>query len=90
MSGLVTQYMQQSEYLVKVCGRVGEKTGTFFFGRFRLVVMLQLPDLSLVAVDLALQTLNLLFVVVNFLLVMLLQCSQLLLLLTPDDEQMNR
>lgn len=45
--------------------------------------MLQLPDLSLVAVNLALQTFNLHFVVVNFLLVMLLQCSQLLLLLTP-------
>lgn len=45
--------------------------------------MLQLPDLSLVAVDLALQTFNLFLVVVDFLLVVLLQCSQLLLLLTP-------
>lgn len=45
--------------------------------------MLQLPDLSLVAVNFPLQTFNLLFVVVNFLLVMLLQSSQLLLLLTP-------
>lgn len=50
---------------------------------FHSVVVLQLPDLPLVAVDLALQTFNLLFVVVNFLLVMLLQRSQLLLLLTP-------
>ena len=48
-----------------------------------LVIVLQLPDLSLVAVNLSLQTFNLLFVVVNFLLVMLLQRSQLLLLLTP-------
>lgn len=45
--------------------------------------MLQLPDLSLVAVNLALQTFNLFLVVVDFLLVVLLQCSQLLLLLTP-------
>lgn len=54
-----------------------------FLGRFPSVVVLQLPDLSLVAVNLTLQTLNLLFVVVDFFLVMLLQCSQLLLLLTP-------
>ncbi len=55
----------------------------FLLGRFHSVVVLQLPDLSLVAVNLALQTFNLLFVVVNFLLVVLLQRSQLLLLLTP-------
>lgn len=45
--------------------------------------MLQLPDLSLVAVNFPLQALNLFLVVVNLLLVMLLQCSQLLLLFTP-------
>lgn len=47
---------------------------------FILVIVLQLSDLSLVAVDFTLQAFNLLFVVVNFFLVMLLQCSQLLLL----------
>lgn len=52
-------------------------------GLLRSVIVLQLPDLSLVAVNLTLQTFNLLFVVVNFLQMMLLQCSQLLLLLTP-------
>ncbi|MED6282535.1 hypothetical protein CHARACLAT_033091 [Characodon lateralis] len=45
--------------------------------------MLQLPDLSLVAVYLALQAFNLLLVVIDFFQVVLLQCSQLLLLFAP-------
>lgn len=50
-------------------------------GLLHSVIVLQLSDLSLMAVDFTLQAFNLFFVVVNFLLMMLLQCSQLLLLL---------
>lgn len=72
MTGQVTQITQKSE---DVWLEQSERRHS--------VVMLQLPDLSLVAVNFPLQTFNLLFVVVNFLLVMLLQSSQLFLLLTP-------
>lgn len=51
--------------------------------------MLQLSNLSLVAVNLPLHTFDLLFVVINFVLVVLLQCIQLLPLLTPYS-QMER
>lgn len=54
------------------------------------VIMLQLPDLALVAVNFPLQTFNLFLVVLNLLLVMLLQCSQLLLLLTPGLKQIHK
>lgn len=50
-------------------------------GLFHSVIVLQLSDLSLMSVDFTLQAFNLFFVVVNFFLMMLLQCSQLLLLL---------
>lgn len=54
--------------------------------------MLQLPDFALVAIDLTLHTFNLLFVVVDFLLVVLLQRSHLLLLLTSyvQKDKMGR
>lgn len=61
----------------------------FHGGFFHSVIVLQLSDLSLVTVDFTLQAFNLLFVVVDFFLMMLLQCSQLLLLLA-SMVQINR
>lgn len=56
---------------------------TIILAVFYSVVILQLSDLSLVTVNLTLKSFNLLFVVINFIYVVLLQSSQLLLLLTP-------
>lgn len=64
----------------KPCGWTDRLSVIIWEGLFHSVIMLQLSDPSLVAVDFTLQAFNLLFVVVNFFLVMLLQCSQLLLL----------
>lgn len=60
-----------------------EQSEHFWEDWCRSVIVLQLPDLSLMTVNFTLQSFNLLFVVVNFFLVVLLQRGQLLLLLTP-------
>lgn len=84
MSCLVTGNAQKSKKTVWLDWKV-EVSHLFFHS----VIVLQLSDLSLVTVDFTLHALNLLFVVFNFVLMMLLQCSQLLLFLA-SKVQINK
>lgn len=84
MSCLVAGNAQKSQKTVWLDWKV-EVSHLFFHS----VIMLQLSDLSLVTVDFTLQALNLLFVVFNFILMMLLQCIQLLLFFA-SEAQINR